>query len=74
MTPSISVSGETKRKWDERKPADYTHDEMAQHALECVARDDGEIVNIDEMVEEINHRIATEVELAAYRGVKEALE
>jgi len=47
---------------------------MAQHALECVARDDGEIVNVDEMVEEINHRIATEVELAAYRGVTEALE
>jgi hypothetical protein len=74
MTPSISVGGDTKRQWDERKPSDYTHDEFAQHALDCVARDEGEVVNIDDMVEEINHRIATEVELAAYRGVREALE
>jgi predicted CopG family antitoxin len=69
---SISVNNDTKREFDELKPEDRTHDEFVQELLDAYRRDQGEIVNVDELVEQITQRTATNVELAAYRGVKAA--
>lgn len=71
---SIGVSDATKDEWDELKPEDMTHDEFCQHALDCVRRDNGEIVNVDELVQQITERTVTNVEIAAFRGTKEALD
>lgn len=69
---SISVNNDTKREFDELKPSDSTHDEFVQELLDAYRRDQGEIVNVDELVEELTQRTATNVELAAYRGTKAA--
>ena len=74
MSPSISVKPETKDAWDDRKPDDMTHDEFAQYALDCVARDSGEIVDVESIVAQITKQTASEVELAARRGTKSAIE
>jgi hypothetical protein len=74
VSPSISVSQATKQAWDDCKDSSQTHDEFAQHALDCVARDQGEIVNVGELVDQIELQVASEIELAAYRGVTEALD
>lgn len=71
---SIGVDKQTKEEWDELKPEELTHDEFAQHAIDCIKRDNGEVVNVDELVSDIKKEVAAQVELAAYRGTKEALE
>jgi len=71
---SISVSDSTKSDFDELKPEDLTHDEFVQELLAAFRRDNGEIVNVDELVQEIKERTITNVEIAAFRGTKEALE
>lgn len=70
---SINVNTETKTEFDELKPDELTQDEFVQELIAAYRRDDGEIVDIDEIVDEINHQIAAEIELSAYRGTKEAL-
>jgi len=70
---SISVSDSTKSEFDELKPDDLTHDEFVQELLAAFRRDNGEIVNVDELVQEIKERTITNVEIAAFRGTKEAL-
>jgi predicted CopG family antitoxin len=72
MTSSISVNDETKRKFDELKPDDCTHDDFVRALIDAYRRDNGEVVDVDALVEEITQRTATNVELAAYRGVKAA--
>jgi len=70
---SISVSDSTKSEFDELKPGDLTHDEFVQELLAAFRRDNGEIVDVDELVQEIKERTVTNVEIAAFRGTKEAL-
>lgn len=74
---SISVSNDTKAEFDTLKPENMTHDEFAQTLLETYRMQDTELV-IDELVDrltdEISDSVATESELAAYRGCKDALE
>lgn len=71
---SISVSDETKREFDELKPEDSTHDEFVAELLAAKRRDNGEIVNVDELVDQITQRTASNVELASYRGTAAALD
>jgi hypothetical protein len=71
---SISVDDSTKREFDELKPDELTHDEFTQELLAAYRRDNGEVVNVDELVDEIRERVATNVELAAYRGVDDRLD
>ena len=71
---SISVSDETKRKFDELKPDDLTHDEFVAECLAAKRRDDGEIINPSEIADQITKETAASVELAAYRGVREAVQ
>jgi len=72
---SVSLSTDTKRLWDELKPDDATHDEFAQMLLETYQKDvDGVVIDPDEIAEEIKAQVATQVEIAAVRGVNEALD
>lgn len=73
MATSVSIKDETRREWDELKSDDQTHDEFAQALLEAYRRDNGEVVNVDDLVEQINERVASNVEVASYRGTAEAL-
>ncbi|UXF49964.1 hypothetical protein 7841G3A2_26 [Haloquadratum phage sp.] len=70
---SISVDRQTKSEFDELKPEDMTHDEFVQELLAAYKRDNGEIVDIDDLVDGIEKQVAANVELAAYRGVQDAL-
>lgn len=70
---AISVSDDTKREWDKLKPEDMTHDEFASHALDCVRRDNGEVVDVDELVDRISEQVGPSIELHAYRGTRDAL-
>jgi hypothetical protein len=70
---SISVDRQTKSDFDELKPEDATHDEFVQELLAAYKRDNGEIVDVDDLVDGIEKKVATNVELAAYRGVQDAL-
>ncbi|AFH22414.1 hypothetical protein OSG_eHP24_00195 [environmental Halophage eHP-24] len=70
---SISVDRQTKSDFDELKPEDTTHDEFVQELLDAYRRDNGEIVNVDDLVDGIEKQVAANVELAAYRGVQDAL-
>jgi len=71
---SISLSRKTKTEIDELKPDDMTYKEFGQVLVNSYRRDNGEVVNVEELVTEIKKQIASQVELAAYRGVTEAIE
>jgi hypothetical protein len=71
---SISVDQQTKTEFDELKPEGLTHDEFTQELLAAYRRDNGEIIDVDAIVERIEKRIATKIELAAYRGIDDRLD
>lgn len=73
MSPSIPVSEQTKSEWDELKPDSDTHDDFARKVIDAKKRDDGQIVNPDKIVDEITQQTAAEVELAAFRGTRDAI-
>jgi hypothetical protein len=70
---SISVSNQTKSEFDELKPGEITHDEFVQELLDAYRRDNGEVVDVDDLVDGIEKQVATKIELAAYRGIQDAL-
>jgi len=70
---SISVDRQTKSEFDELKPEDATHDEFVQDLLDAYRRDNGQMVDVDSIVDDIEKQVAANIELAAYRGVKDAL-
>jgi predicted CopG family antitoxin len=71
---SISVDETVKAKFDEMKPDDMTHSEFVSELLDAKRRDEGQIVNPSEIVDEITKQTAAEVELASYRGTRSALQ
>jgi len=70
---SISVDRQTKSDFDELKSEDMTHDEFVQELLAAYRRDNGEIIDVDSIVDDIEKQVAANIELAAYRGVQDAL-
>jgi hypothetical protein len=71
---SISISNNTKTEIDDLKPDDMTYKEFADELVAAYRRDNGEVVDVDAMVDVILKRVAANIEVAAYRGVTEALE
>lgn len=71
---SISVSDATKAEFDDAKPDELTHDEFVSELLDAYRRDNGQVVNPSEIVDRVTAETAAHVELAAYRGCREALE
>jgi hypothetical protein len=71
---SLNVDRKVKEEFDELKPDGYTQSEFIEELLAAYRRDNGEIVDVGAVVEQITKQTASEVELAAYRGVAQALE
>jgi len=64
-----------KERFDELQPENMTQKEFVGELLDCYEnRDDKVVIDTDEIIEELRHGVASEIELAAYRGVKEAIE
>jgi hypothetical protein len=72
---SINVSEKTKAQFDELQPENTTQDEFVQDLLETHQKDvDGIVIDPEEIAQQIKAQVATEVELASYRGVQEGIE
>lgn len=71
---SISVDDSTKSQFDELKPEDSTQDEFVNELLDAYRRDNGEVVDVASLVDEVTKQTASSVELASYRGTRDALE
>lgn len=57
------------------KPEDMTHDEFAQEVLDRFEHgDDPVVIDTDAIVSKAAVKLSGQVETAAYRGVKEALD
>lgn len=70
---SISVADTTKSEFDELQPDELTQDEFVQALLDAYRRDNGEIVDVGKIVDNVEKQIAAEIELASYRGTRDAL-
>lgn len=70
---SISVTASTKSDFDDLQPEEWTQDEFVSELLAAYRRDNGEVVNPDNIADAITKQTAASVELAAYRGVRDAL-
>jgi hypothetical protein len=55
------------------KPDGLTHDEFVQELLDAYRRDNGQVFNPSEIVDQVTEETAAHVELAAYRGTRDAL-
>ena len=72
---TISVKTQTKSRWDDLKPEDMTHDEFCQEVLDAYEHgDDPVVIDTDAIVSKAAVKLSGQVETAAYRGIKEALE
>jgi hypothetical protein len=75
---SINVDKDTKAEFDELQPEDSTQAEFMAELIAAKKRDDGQVVDpekiADEVVERVTHKTASEIELAAHRGIKSGLE
>jgi len=71
---SISVDDSTKAEFDDMKPDNLTHDEFVDELLKAYKRDNGQVVDPSEIADEIRRQAAADIELAAYRGVIEAID
>jgi len=74
----INLDQSTKEEFDELQPDDTTQSEFVEKLLAAYRRDNGEVVNPDEIAAEIvkkaSKKVASASELGAYRGTRDALE
>jgi len=73
MTSTITISDDDKAEFTELKPDDMTQKEFVAELLDAYRRDNGEIVDVGAIVDNVEKQIAAEVELASYRGTRDAL-
>jgi len=71
----VGCSSSDKERFDELQPESMTQKEFVSELLDVYEhRDDKVVIDTDEIIEELRHGVASEIELSAYRGVKEAIE
>lgn len=71
----INVSDADKDRFDELKPSDSTQAEFFSEILQTYEHADETItLDTERLTERIKESVASEVELAAYRGTTEAIE
>lgn len=66
---ALSVSKEDKAEFKELKPDGMSQKEFFKEVLQGYKESEGERVDVDELAEEIKKSVASEIELAAYRGI-----
>jgi len=71
----INVSDADKDRFDELKPSDSTQAEFFSEILQTYEHADETItLDTERLTDRIKESVASEVELAAYRGTTEAIE
>jgi hypothetical protein len=71
----INVSDSDKDRFDELKPSNKTQKEFFSEILQTYEHADETItLDTERLTDRIKESVASEVELAAYRGVTEAIE
>jgi len=71
----INVSDADKDRFDELKPSDSTQAEFFSEILQTYEHADETItLDTERLTDRLKESVASEVELAAYRGVMEAIE
>jgi len=71
----VGCTTSDKERFDELQPEGMTQKEFVSELLDCYEnRDDKVVIDTDAIIEELGAGVASEIELAAYRGVKEAIE
>ena len=71
----IGCTSKDKSRFDELKPDELTQKEFFTEVLDAYENQDEKvIIDTDEIIESVEHGVASEVELAARRGVKHAIE
>ena len=71
----IGCTSKDKARFDELKPDELTQKEFFTEVLDAYENQDEKvIIDTDEIIESVEHGVASEVELAARRGVKHAIE
>jgi len=71
----INVSDSDKDRFDELKPSEKTQKEFFAEVLATFENADETItLDTERLTERLKESVASEVELAAYRGVMEAIE
>jgi hypothetical protein len=71
--PKINA-GDHKDRFRELQPDDQTQAEFLAECLDAYEIVDDSQVDLEEIMEMIDLRLGTQVELAAFRGVREAME
>jgi len=73
--PQVSVTDSDKERFDELKPSDSTHKEFFAEMLRTYENADEPVtIDVEQLTEDIKTSVASEVHLAAYNGVTEAIE
>jgi len=71
----VGCTTSDKERFDELQPENMTQKEFVSELLDCYEnRDEKVTIDTDEIIEELRTGVASEIELAAYRGTKEAIE
>ena len=71
----IGISNDDKERFDELQPESMTQAEFTSELLDAYEhQDDKVVIDTDEIIEAIRTGVASEIELAARRGTKSAIE
>jgi len=71
----IGISTDDKERFDELQPESMTQAEFTSELLDAYEhQDDKVVIDTDEIIEAIQTGVASEIELAARRGTKSAIE
>ena len=71
----VGCSNQDKERFDELQPEGMTQAEFVSELLDAYEhQDDKVIIDTDEIIDELRTGVASEIELSAYRGTKQAIE
>jgi len=71
----IGISNDDKERFDELQPEGMTQAEFTSELLDAYEhQDDKVVIDTDKIIDDISSTVAADIEIAAYRGTKEAIE
>ena len=70
----VGISNDDKERFDELQPEDMTQAEFTNKLLDAYEHQDEQvIVDTDKIIDDVSSAVAADIEMAAYRGTKEAI-
>lgn len=71
----VGISNDDKERFDALQPEDMTQAEFTSELLDAYEHQDEKvIVDTDKIIEDVSSTVAADIEIAARRGVKHAIE